>query len=111
MHLDPVLLDERVKQRFVQLQMEKRGSEERKDDESICAENNLVREMLFPSSSPSLFLPPKYAIWSDEQLRHVQLFLMEFSVRYRKDNGQPTAPGTMKGYLLGLQRFFASEWG
>lgn len=33
------------------------------------------------------------------------------AVNYRKINGEETTPGTMKGYILGLQCYFCNEWG
>ena len=44
-------------------------------------------------------------------MEHVQYFLIEFAVNYRKKNGEETAPSSMKGYIFGIQRYFSTNWG
>lgn len=89
------------------------GIENQDDDKN--AENmndsiNLIRKILFPDSMAS-YLPSGYSNWNTEQLENIKYYLVEFAVRYRKDNGSEVSPQTMKGYICGLQRYFENEWG
>lgn len=71
---------------------------------------DLVKNILFTNKEGNLF-PKGYTEWSDEDLKKIQYYLMEFAVRYRKEDGGEVTPPTMKGYIAGLQRFFEVEWG
>lgn len=72
-------------------------------------EMDLLRKILFPDFTGS-FLAPGTKEWTDDQLRHLQFFLSEFIVRYRQKDGSEVTPGTMKGNIFGIQRFFEHEW-
>ena len=58
------------------------------------------------------YLPTGYINWTDDQLKIVNRYLIEFVVNYRSSKtGKNVFPGTMKGYILGLKRFFKCNWG
>ena len=58
-------------------------------DQRDCAESeelDLIRKILFPDFLGS-FLPPGFSKWNEDQLKHLQYFLAEFCVGYRKRDG------------------------
>lgn len=50
--------------------------------------------------------------WSDDCLKMLRFFFIEFCVNYRQiASGGEVMPSTMKGYIIGLYRFFKIECG
>lgn len=46
-----------------------------------------------------------------EELKRVHVFLIDFVVNNRTATCEEVKPSTMKGYFLGIQRFFTYDWG
>lgn len=56
--------------------------------------------------------PGGYSEWRDDCLKKHCFFLIEIWVIYcLVANGGEAVPSTLKGYIIGLQRFFRNEWG
>lgn len=49
--------------------------------------------------------------WNEDPPLHLEYFLCESVVRYWKKDGEDTSPGSMKGYIFGVQRYLCHEWG
>ena len=69
-----------------------------------------TRKAVFPNGEHG-HLPNGHTDWTAQQLETVRYNLIEFSVNYRSTSGEEVKATTMKGYILGLQRDFKSEWG
>ena len=71
----------------------------------------IAKEILFSDSNSSVF-PNGYKEWTPAQLKRIRFFLIEFAVKYRSEKSKSAVkPSTMKGYILGIQRFFSHESG
>ena len=76
-------------------------------DESV----GIAKGVLFPDVNVSVF-PNGYEDWTPAQLKRIRFFLIEFTVNYRSEKSKSAVkPSNMKGYILGIQRFFSHEWG
>ena len=70
-----------------------------------------VKQLLFTDHQGSV-LPNGFENSSSDQLKRIRIFLIEFAVNYRSEKEtQEVRPSTMKGYILGIQRFSRHEWG
>ena len=85
----------------------------RKCLEEKCYTEQLLsatRCILFPDENGS-HLPAGYRDWSENQLKVVRFYLIEFVANYKNlKTGDDIVPTTLKTYMLGIQRGFSCVW-
>lgn len=65
---------------------------------------------MFPDDTGT-FLATAYYYWTDEQLKNISFYLIEFVAKYRNQRtGQDISPSTFKKYIFGIQRGLNSLW-
>lgn len=70
-----------------------------------------ARRVMFPDNIPCGYLPSGFENWTEDHLKNVRYYLIEFVANYKKKNSEEDImPSTLKSYVLGIQRSFKQEW-